>query len=508
MSILKKNITDQPVVEKASRKVKKGRPSDKRNRNLKTISVASTILFIVILLVFNVVFDSLLGDKLKWDWTPGGQYSIGDVSKEILAGMTQNVEIVGLFDSAADSYYQQVQPMLDEYAKFSNGKLTVRYVNPDINPGILTELDPDDLLKPTADTFVVICKDTGKAKNVIYTDIYDISYDENYNQQLNGITAEESFTGAIKYVQSTTTPVVYFTTGHDELDYAANYSSLVTIIKNNNFDVKSLDLFSLTEMPADCSVLIMVSPQKDITAAEHKLIADYLQRGGSLLFISDFNNTRFDELNLLLVDYNLEVSNNKLREGDTDYRFQDNPYIMRAIAPANTITKTMIDGFTLVDNVRGMNELKNTKEWIKVEAVLTTSADGYAEPDGNADQATAAGTQNIALLSENRGWIDGKNVVNTAKVMLVGSSSIFSDSIIQAYGDQLYNAYLFYYGVQWLSNTTDTDSLYIESKLPPSYAITKGSSSLNVFTAVFVMLFIPAGLLIAALVVYRKRRHL
>jgi hypothetical protein len=62
---------------------------DKRNRSLKTLSITSTILFMVLLLVFNIVFDSLLGDKLKWDWTPGGQYSIGDVTKEILGGLTR-----------------------------------------------------------------------------------------------------------------------------------------------------------------------------------------------------------------------------------------------------------------------------------------------------------------------------------------------------------------------------------------------------------------------------------
>jgi hypothetical protein len=72
----------------------------------------------------------------------------------------------------------------------------------------------------------------------------------------------------------------------------------------------------------------------------------------------------------------------------------------------------------------------------------------------------------------------------------------------------LYNAGLFYYGVQWLANMTENETLYIESKMPPSYAVSKGSSSLNVFTSVVVLLILPGILLIAALVVYRKRKHL
>ena len=192
---------------------------------------------------------------------------------------------------------------------------------------------------------------------------------------LNGITAEQSFTGAIKYVQSETTPVIYFSTGHDEIDYTTNYTSLERILKLNNYDVKPLDLFSLTAIPEDCSVLAMASPKKDITTAERKLISAYLQQGGSLLFITDFNTAAFPELNAMLVDYNLEVSNNKIREGSTDYRLQDDPYILRAIAPANTISPREVDGWTLASNARGINELKNTKEWITVETVLTTSPD-------------------------------------------------------------------------------------------------------------------------------------
>jgi hypothetical protein len=491
------------------RAAKKGlRTVDKRNKNLKTISIASTVLFLVILLVFNILFDNLLGDVLKWDWTTGSQYSIGDVSKTILGSMSQDVEIIGLFNEDADQNYQNILPMLDEYKEYGKGKLTVRYVDPDQTPAILAEVDPQSYLKPEAGSFVVTCKSTGKGKVVAYNDIFDIGYDDQYNSVLNGITAEQSFTGAIKYVQSETTPVIYFTTGHDEIDYTANYTSLERILKLNNYDVKPLDLFSLTAIPEDCSVLAMASPKKDITTAERKLISAYLQQGGSLLFITDFNTAAFPELNAMLIDYNLEISNNKIREGSTDYRLQDDPYILRAIAPANTISPREVDGWTLASNARGINELKNTKEWITVETVLTTSPDGYAETNGDPEQASAAGTQTLALLSDNRGYVDGTNVKNSAKVLVFGSSDLFGDTVLQTYGNQLYNAELFYLSVQWLSNTKDAESLYIEAKQPTSYAITRGSSSINVMTAVIVTLVLPGALLVAALFVYRKRKHL
>jgi ABC-type uncharacterized transport system involved in gliding motility auxiliary subunit len=92
--------------------------------------------------------------------------------------------------------------------------------------------------------------------------------------------------------------------------------------------------------------------------------------------------------------------------------------------------------------------------------------------------------------------------------MLIGSSTLFNDTILQTFGNQLYNAGLFYYSIQWLANMSEGDSLYIQSKQPVSYAVSKGSSSTNVLTAVVVMVILPAVLLIAALIIYRKRKHL
>lgn len=503
----KDNETKKDKAVKTNKK-QQGRVVDKRNRSLKLISITSTILFIVLLLVFNIVFDSLLGSKLKWDWTPGGQYTIGDVSLEILSDLEKEVEIVGLFDENTNTRYQQILPMIDSYVSKSNGKVTARYIDPDRTPGILAEVDPDGYLQPEAGDFVVYCKETQKGKNVTYYDIFDVDYDQNYNTVLKGITAEQSFTGAIKYVVSEMTPVIYFTTGHDELNYSENYSTLVTILKNNNYDVKELDLFGLEAVPEDCSVMVMAAPEKDVTTAERRLISDYLQKGGSLMFIADYNNASFPELNQLLVDYNMEISDQRLREGDIDHRFQDDAYVIRAIAPSSKVTESAVDGWTLVENARGMNELTNVKEWIEVEPVLTTSEEGFAETDGDPDQSSAPGKQNIALLCENSGFVDGDRVTQSAKIMLVGSSSIFSDSILQTFGNQLYNAGLFYYSIQWLANASESESLYIQAKQPPSYAISKGSASVNVFTAVLVMVLLPAALLIAALVVYRKRRHL
>lgn len=482
---------------------------DRRNRSLKRISIVSTILVIVVLLAFNILFDRLLGPILKWDWSAGEQYSVGDVTKEILASMEADVEIVGLFDENNDKTYGDIRLLLDDYVRNSNGRVSLRYVDPDKTPAIIKEIDPDGYMNLAANMFAVHCPTTGKAKAVTRTDIFDYKINpQTYQSYLNGIIAEQSFTGAIKYVQSETTPVIYFTTGHDELDYKTVYSTLVSVMQYNNFEVKTLDLLSIDRVPEDCSVIIMAEPTKDITTGESNLIGAYLRGGGSLLVLAGFGNAEFPVLNGLLADFNLAISNDRIREGDDRYRHNNDAYQIRAIAPAGMISSSTVDGFTLVENARAMNILSNVKSWVTTEPVLTTSDSGISEIRGDVNQSSGAAKQTIAVLSENKGWYDSQSITQSAKVILIGSSSMLSDTILQAYGNNIYNFGLFYYAVQWLSNAEGEGDLIIEAKQPVSYYLTKGTPSAYNFSAALAFIVIPLGLLAVALVVYRRRKHL
>ena len=489
-------------------KKKLSKDVDKRNRSLKKASIISTIVFLVVVLTFNILFDKLFGSTLKWDLSTGEQYTIGEVSKGILSNMTSDIQIIGLFDQQNDQYYQKIQLLLEDYSQESNGRITVRYVDPDKNPSILTEVDPKDYLKLAANSFVVYCPATKKAKAVINSDIFDIQYDSTtYQQYIAGVTAEQSFTGAIKYVQSETTPAIYFTAGHDELDYTTEYSTLVSVMQNNNFEVKSLNMFGLDKIPDDCSTLIMAAPTKDITTAEREVISTYLRGGGGLMFISSYSNSEFPELNKLLADFNLEISNNKIREGDIDHQFNNDAYTLRAIAPVSKLTEKAIDGVTLMDNVRGMNILANAKDYVETAPILTTSVKGVAETKADSALSSTPGTQNIAVISEYFGAME-TSTSKSAKVMLIGSSSIFSDSILQNYGNQIYNIYIFYYGLNWLSASDVSNNVLIDAKTPVNYSLSAGTQSSYNFTAILVMIILPLALLLAALLVYRKRKNL
>jgi hypothetical protein len=52
------------------------------------------------------------------------------------------------------------------------------------------------------------------------------------------------------------------------------------------------------------------------------------------------------------------------------------------------------------------------------------------------------------------------------------------------------------------------NSLYIPAKPLPSYSLTAGNASSALIAEILVAALIPLGLLLAALLVFRRRRHL
>lgn len=493
---------------KSAKAPKLVKPVDKRNKSLKMISVSSAVLFIAIVIIFNVIFESFLGDSLKWDWTQTNMFSVGDVTKELVGKMEKNIKIVGLYDKGTNSSFKDIEVLLDEYVKMSKGKITVEYVNPVSTPSILTKVDPDGLLKPEEGSFVVRCEDTKKGKVLTSADLFKTEMDyTTYQTNITGVTAENAFSGAIVYTTSEKTPVVYMTTGHDEAAYATKYTSMVSVLTDNNFLVKDLNMLTSAKVPDDAALIIMLSPEKDINETEKDLLTTYLKTGKSLLVMTDFNSAAFPVLNTLLADYNIEISNDRVREGNKDRRYQEDPYFFIANAPVSFITTKAVDDMTLVRGVRAITELKNAKEYVKVQPIFQTGAEALVEKNGDENKAGPAGIATIGIASENTGFMDGDKVTTSTKVMVTGMSDYIGDEIIKTFGSQVYNMYSFYYSVKWLANV-EGDGLMITAKEMPSYTLSSGNNTSYWIATIVCLILIPVGFLIVALIVYRRRKNM
>lgn len=488
---------------KTEKKAKSKGQVDKRSFTLKMFSVGSVIAIIAILIVFNLVFESLLGNILTWDLTGTQNNSIGDVSKGILATLEKDVEIVGLFELTPEneSVYKDFIPLLKDYERESAGKVKIRYVDPQKYPSIVKELDPNKTITIARGSFVV--KSGDKLRVINPQDCFILDEEAYYTTKkyvFNSNSIELNFTGAINSVTSGEKFTVYFTTNHQE----SSHAQLDTLLSNNGFLVKDLSMISLESVPDDCSLLIMQMPRIDISETDIKLLTGYLEKGGNLIVVTDYSSESlsFPNLNEVMHTMNLDISDSLVSENDMNYRIQaTSGYGSFANIEAGTFNADAADHAMLVAYCRGINIFDNPKPYITTEPVITTSLKGVLEENGNPEKASIEGVKNIAMYSKSTyGAVP-------AEVVVIGTSYLTSDAFIENYSLNDQNVVFFSTMVQKLVGIENT--VQIPVKEYPNFTLTS-QPSVNTQTLIAVVIIgvIPLALVVAAIVIYRKRKHL
>ena len=302
-----------------------------RSKNLKYSTIM--VIMICVATAIALVVNMLVGmANLKWDLTSNKMYSIGDTTKEILEGLEKDVIIYGLFDEeklSAGDIYKDVVYLLEQYDRYP--RITVKYVDIERNPGFVNEIDPDKLLELSSGEFVV--QSGNKKKKLEYLDLFATQWDQNsFRTVLTGSDAEQGFTGAIKYVTADVTPTIYYTQGHGEPEMGSEYEYIKNTLERNNFDVKPLDLLIEETVPEDSTVLLVISPAKDITVEERDKLEQYLKRdGGRAMFFFDppaSGNVSYNEFNKLFSEFNVAINNDTIRENDKSMHLANSQHML------------------------------------------------------------------------------------------------------------------------------------------------------------------------------------
>lgn len=474
------------------------------SRNLKYGS--NSVILVIAVVAIAVLVNILVGmTDLKLDLTPNKLFSLSDVTKNELKNLKQEVQIIGLFDDGkigVSSEYKEVVDLLELYDKNSNIK--VEYIDPDKNVGILNQLDPDDTMELSAASFVVKSTVNGKEKKkkLDYYDLFSTDYVDDYSfeQYRTGSTAEQGFTGAIKYVTSEVTPVVYFTEGHNEIDVDSEYENLKYFLDKNNYTVNKLNLLTTDKIPEDAELVVVASPKNDITIGERDVLETYLKNGGKAIFMFDYleNDPSYDQINNLLASYNVAVNYDKVKETNDAKHLPNDEYTIVLDVPSNSIIPQAFN--TLINNSRSISILKNTKDYIKTTSLMSTSDGAVGQMVNKSRGEDLKGPLDIAVAVENQGGTE------ISKILVMGNASFISNSAADAYG-QFYNNSMefFLQAMSWMIGKTDEIIVPTKSYTYDTIEITQLQSSMmgGVLIVIFPLLILGSGLM-----VYLRRRHL
>lgn len=465
---------------------------------------SNSLLLIAIVVAIAVVVNMLVGmADLKWDLTSNKMFSIGDTTKKILEDLKKDVEIYGLFDESdinSNESLKQLNEVLNQYRKYDHIKII--YSDPDKNPGLLREISEDTKRIEGAD-FVVKCGN--KIKTLDTYDLYDIQFNQQtFQQYTRGLKAEQGFTGAIKYVTADYTPTVYFTEGHDENNVDSTYETVKMYLDRNNYAVKTVNLMTQKEVPADAEILVVASPKVDLASNEKFMIGEYLKNGGKAIFLFDSleSNVKFTAFEDILAEYNISLNYDKVKENNENRHVPQNPYDLLPDLQSNSINSNLNPQsfYMIMPKSRSVNIMKNQKERLTVQSLMKTSDEAVGELIDRTKGKDIAGPLDLAVAAEYEGG------PKTTKILVVGNSTFMSDSAITKYSNLSQNGmYFFLNCLNWMQDKKD--DITIAPKTYDYRVLNITQTQANI-AAIFVVIVLPIMILGVGTFVWLRRRHL
>lgn len=503
----KKTANESILREKPGKAPKIKVTGDKRFKSLKSVSIISVILVIAICIVSNLIIDMTLDKKLTFDTTSVKSYSVSSVTEDFLEKLDKKVEIIGLFDRNDTSieWRDYFIPLLDDYEAEANGKIDLKYIDPDVDPFILENLDPENIYALRKYTYVVKCGD-------ILTSIYPYNCFE-YDPDMRNYYGvdlpiankiEEIFTVNILYVSSGRPLHAYYISGHN----LPSHQKLDDMLKMLGFLSSELDIRSAgSKIPEDCELLILLQPSTDITLSEKETLKSYLDNSGKMLLVTDFSNNKqvaFTNLNEVTRRMGVSLEQGMLHENNGDYLLDvSDPYNSIAVVTSeyNQYIGGVPSAYT-IRNCRYMKVERDRSEHVYVSPIVVTS--GSASVDFQNEQISSdvsAGTYPVIL-----DCVDD-STKDRSCLIIIGTDTFTSDEYYADKTSEDNNAVLV---KQMIHDICPVEyNVIIPNKEIPSYMLSKPlSSSKATRWSIAVMTVIPLCCLVCGVYVYQRRRHL
>lgn len=484
-----------------------------KQTNLKTTKMGAysaflTLVVIAFVIVVNLMVGELPSTVTKFDTSSLKLYTLTNTSVQIVEGLAEDVTMYYIVQNGTEDV--NIEEMLNRYSSYSS-RIKIRKIDPTSNPGFSAKYTDDSLSNNS-----VIVESAKRSSVVTYEEIYTTQYTEEdyYNYYMTGVVptgttyfnGEGALTTAIDYVTADDLPVLYIITGHGETDLSA---TVLADAKADNILTEQLTLLTVTEIPDDAGAVILNAPTSDLTEQERDVLLTYLELGGKMILITDYDSysdTKMPNLAAVTRAYGLQAASGLVMEGNTSnymqYPFYLLPVVNKESDIAMNLTSTNIT--TILPFAHGITKIADTKKF--VEPVLSTSADAFVIADlearieewANTDtpqkayekqDGDAAGTFYVAASAE--------DTTTGGKLFWVSSPVFITDEFYS------YNGELFMSALTMLCEKSSSISILGKAMQIQSLAV---SSAAAAFWGAVLIILLPVGTVVLGLVIWNRRR--
>lgn len=479
-----------------------------------TLATIFTVIFIIAVLLVNI-FAGYMTDRFVWevDMTKEKLFEISEDTKEVLADLNEPITITVLADettyrdtpssnSGSVNLLGNIYEILQRYETLAGGKISVRYINPNLNPKLVEQYNT---LGNVSSNDIII-ESSKRFKKLSPHNLYSAKTDERTGTTYYvGLRAEQRITSGILFVTSDQISKAAYVRGHNEL---YNIDELDTLLNYANYEIININLLR-EEIPEDVTLLIIDAPTNDFTIDEIDKLDAYFDRGGDALVAMTPNVTdELKNLSLLFEEWGVKYQDQVIFDSQQSHSGFPS-YVIPEIKIFEGITSYLEykNHYAMIPGALSI-ELTDTQTSINTVSVLMTSSPtSYAKPVDQAamgyDQleTDAVGPFNMTVLSER--IVTDKNLNYIRSSVLFCNVGLLTESVLET------SAFL---NRDYIGSCLNYISEYSEGIVIPdkefaSTILTVRSWQVNLVFWVF-LIGIPALIIALSIVVWARRRHL
>lgn len=460
----------------------------------------------------NLIAANLPSQYLKYDVSEQKLFTTGEQTAEILEALDEDVTLYLIAQQGSED--TTLLELLERYEGLS-GHITVETRDPVLYPNFVSQYTDENL---SENSVIVVGQERSRA--VDFYDIYGYSVDySTYSSSLDSFDGEGQITSAIDYVTAEEIPVLYTLEGHDEASLSA---SLTASIEKENIELRSLSLLTSEAVPEDARILLIYGPLSDISAEEKEKITVYLDRGGQVIYLLGYTDQETPNLDALLAEYGISLTDGLVMEGSSDHYLPNYPYYLLPDINYSDYTADVGSRYVLLPFSQGMTEAEETDDSLTYESLLTTSAEAYSKTNLESENmereegdiagpfdlgvvATKAvsqeeGTEEEADATEDADAAESGEE-NEAKLIVFASETLLDEQVDAMVSGG--NSTLFLNVLSQLADHESTVSIEAKSLAVSWLTVTAGSA---IFWGLITVLVLPLFLLCLGGVIWFQRR--
>lgn len=416
---------------------------------------------VVAVICLNLLAHSLQRQfHLQKDLSYNALTSLSDTTRQILDELDQDVTFyVMRVDGIADT---QVESVAEQYA-FESDRIIVRYVDPDQEPALIQQANPDG--KTVSAGSVIVTNALQTRYHLLAVEDFTLYGVSSYNGKeytyKAGYQYEKLLDQAILGVTREQTARASFVQGHGEFTPEES-AVFMSLLSDNGWETEVLQGALHLPQPGS-SVVVLFSPTKDITQEESDALRAYLNAGGSLLISRDPGAVRGTPcLDAFLNYYGVEYQNRLIvaNPNDASAYYPGNPTLMVSDVGSHEALGTLAekaDAVIISPQCVPVLLAGMERNEFQTGVLLSSRTDAYAVDLNDASRATIeqqpqdpVGQFPTAVAVEQvQDWEDfSKN----SRLIALGSSSIINNA---AFNQSFFNTEFSLNLMNWLLKEED-----------------------------------------------------